>query len=291
MLAQSARSSNLQARVIQTLDVLDETQRSHAGEIKDLEHKYAGLNRRFQKHRNALTATEAERDDLKDSVLELVEKGTSDPASSFHSLLIWIISGTVERHPLVAFQPSSAYQVYRQVLWHVLTYQRADTPMPEHSRQLEPLRQPLNEEDQLAYAGAIIDRLRRERDDERVAHALTREALQSKTDMFEAQLARREAELEFYATHATCTSPVLSGRNDANVGSRIDDGGSKPRKSRSRLPDQATGPGQLEHDASHPIPGQSLTNEAIINLLSTTAARNRALEVEIKTLFRRVSLL
>ncbi|KAF5361781.1 hypothetical protein D9756_002832 [Leucocoprinus leucothites] len=144
----------------------------------------------------------------------------------------------------------------------------------------------LNEEDQLAYAGAIIDRLRRERDDERVAHGLTRDALQSRVDILEAQLARRDAELEMYATHTSCMPAVLSGRNDANVGYKPDDDGSKVKRHRSIS--SPLDPGEPRNSTNVPPPGQALTNEAIIEMLNTTAARNRALEVEIKTLFKRL---
>lgn len=75
ILAHVARESNLQTRLLQTLDVLDEAQRTHASELKDLEQKYARLHQRFQRYVATISAFEAERDDLKESVLELVEKG------------------------------------------------------------------------------------------------------------------------------------------------------------------------------------------------------------------------
>ncbi|EKM82264.1 hypothetical protein AGABI1DRAFT_112316 [Agaricus bisporus var. burnettii JB137-S8] len=79
-------------------------------------------------------------------------------------------------------------------------------------------------------------------------HASTREALQSRIDALEARLARRETELEYYTTHAAAE------RN------------------------------QVEVDSDP----EAMTNEDIIMMLDTTAARNRSLEVEIKSLFKRL---
>lgn len=74
-MAYSARSSNLQTRLLQTLDALDETQRIHARELEEVERKYVHLERRSQRHVAILNASETERGELRESVLELVEKG------------------------------------------------------------------------------------------------------------------------------------------------------------------------------------------------------------------------
>lgn len=74
-MAYSARSSNLQTRLLQTLDALDETQRTHARELEEVEQKYVHLERRSQRHVAILKASETERGELRESVLELVEKG------------------------------------------------------------------------------------------------------------------------------------------------------------------------------------------------------------------------
>ncbi|KAF7770765.1 hypothetical protein Agabi119p4_6739 [Agaricus bisporus var. burnettii] len=115
-------------------------------------------------------------------------------------------------------------------------------------RPIEPTVRQSPTQDHLSYAGAIIERLRLERDEERMEHASTREALQSRIDALEARLARRETELEYYTTHAAAE------RN------------------------------QVEVDSDP----EAMTNEDIIMMLDTTAARNRSLEVEIKSLFKRL---
>lgn len=148
------------------------------------------------------------------------------------------------------------------------------------------------DEDQLAYAGALINRLRRERDDERVAHVLTREALQSRIDALEAQLARREAELEYCATRTTHIPILSSRRNDANVASISPDGNIDLKgATRTGSSPKTAAPYEPKSDGTGLTQTQALTNEEIIKILNMTAARNRTLEVEIKTLSKRVSLL
>ncbi|KAF9444506.1 hypothetical protein P691DRAFT_620740, partial [Macrolepiota fuliginosa MF-IS2] len=168
ILAYSAQNSNFQTRLLQTLDILDETQRNHATELKDMEHNYSRLNQRLQRHKASFVTLETERDDLKESVLALVEK-----VEQSNDLRSWPFN----RLQLTRFTGTS------------------------FSSAPNSIRRDLENEDQLAYAGAILERLRQERDDERVAHIITRESLQSKIDTLEAQLARREAQLEHWATH------------------------------------------------------------------------------------------
>ncbi|KXN86487.1 hypothetical protein AN958_10021 [Leucoagaricus sp. SymC.cos] len=246
----SSRTSNLQTRLLHTLDALDENRRRHTDEVKDLDQKYIRLDRRLRKHKKALATYEAERDDLKESVLELCEK--------------------VEQSNDIRSWPFNRLQL---------------TKFTEHSRQVEAHTQSSPTGDaQLGYASAIIERLRRERDEERVAHRFTREALQSKIDTLVAQLARREAELEFYATHTTCVPSGLSGRTRPNE-FEVDIAGLEVSTGPSA---QAAGSSKSKDDATALPPAQLLTNEEIIKMLDTTAARNRALEVEIKTLFKRL---
>lgn len=123
--------------------------------------------------------------------------------------------------------------------------------------------------------------MRRERDEERVEHALTREALQSRIDALEARLARRETELEYYNTHAAHPSPALERNRAENTWSTSSEGilESVPQV---RSDPSLKGVGLND-------PPQVMTNEDIIKILNTTAARNRTLEVEIKTLFKRAS--
>lgn len=74
-MAYSARTSNLQTRLLQTFDALDESQRTHARELEEIERKYVRLERRSGRHAAILNASETERAELRESVLELVEKG------------------------------------------------------------------------------------------------------------------------------------------------------------------------------------------------------------------------
>ncbi|KAJ3570605.1 hypothetical protein NP233_g4294 [Leucocoprinus birnbaumii] len=207
---------------------------------------------------------EAEKDDLKDSVLELVEKGLFDP---------FLISRIA--HLRYQWNGQMTFALGPSIVYKLL----------EDAEPLEAHPEPLNEEDQLAYAGAIIERLRRERDNERVAHSLTRDALQSRVDILEAQLARREAELEFYATHTSCVPTVLSGRNDVNARSDADDRNSPVERPRggSSSPNPTKSKNTVTSET-----GQPFTDEAVLQMLNATAARNRTLKVEIKTLFKQL---
>jgi hypothetical protein len=136
-------------------------------------------------------------------------------------------------------------------------------------------------QEHLSYAGAIIERLRRERDEERVEHVLTREALQSRIDALEARLARRETELEYYNTRAAHRSPALERNPAEDIGSTSSEG------ILDSIPQVKSDPSLKGVDLNDPL--QVMTNEDIIKMLNSTAARNRTLEVEIKTLFKRAS--
>lgn len=131
--------------------------------------------------------------------------------------------------------------------------------------------------------------MRRERDSEREAHTSTTEALQSKIDLLVTQLARRDVELEYYATHTMRTqTPAFSPGHDAGnaVSSSVQSRPGPTEAKRTGLLSQAGRAGEQELG---PATARSITNEEIIKMLSTTAARNRSLEVEIKTLFKRVN--
>jgi hypothetical protein len=75
VLVHSTRASNLHTRLLHAFDALDESQRNHAQELRDLEKKYIRLERRYHRQTVALHTCAAEKDDLRESVLELVEKG------------------------------------------------------------------------------------------------------------------------------------------------------------------------------------------------------------------------
>jgi len=104
-------------------------------------------------------------------------------------------------------------------------------------------------DDLISYAASMIQNLCRERDEEKRTHAITRSTAEARILALEAQLSRREAELELQI--------VNSGN-------------------RTRLPFE-----------SHPAQEQMASAE-IISMLDDAVVRNKVLEVEIKSLLKRV---
>jgi hypothetical protein len=119
-------------------------------------------------------------------------------------------------------------------------------------------------EDQLlSYAGAIIDTLRHERDLARIAHAHSREMLECRIHSLEAQLARRDAELEVCGEHVGYAAP------EANALLRK----------------------EMQKEKRYKKEPVSMAEEEVMIMLQRTTARNKTLEEEIKGLFRRVCII
>jgi hypothetical protein len=112
------------------------------------------------------------------------------------------------------------------------------------------------------YAGAVIDTLRRERDLARVAHEHTRQIFQDRIDNLEAQLARRDAELE--ACGGDVEPPMLEA---SSVLKKEDQKGKKFRKEQVLIP-----------------------QEEVLTLQQQSTTRNKTLEEEIRGLFKRVRI-
>jgi hypothetical protein len=75
MNAFQARASHLQSRLLMTLDTLDALQLSHREELKALAEAKQALGARFQMIKEELDSALDERDDMREAVLKLVEKG------------------------------------------------------------------------------------------------------------------------------------------------------------------------------------------------------------------------
>jgi hypothetical protein len=105
--------------------------------------------------------------------------------------------------------------------------------------------------------------LRHERDLARVAHAHTREMFEGRIHSLEAQLARRDAELEARAEHVgyVALEPSVAQRRGMQKGKRF----------------------KME--------AVSIAEEEAMTMLQWTTGRNKALEEDIKGLFRRVCIL
>ncbi|KIO09303.1 hypothetical protein M404DRAFT_310533 [Pisolithus tinctorius Marx 270] len=160
----SARASATHIRLLKTVDVLDSLRAQHASEISALEQEKIKLTHNVDRWRTVSKALEVEKDEMKDVVEDLIEKiqisneWTSWPCSRLH------ISKPAELPYMLASELES-------------TAKNAN-------------------EDLLAYASAIIARLRSELEFERREHRNTVEEANHRIEELEAQVAVRETELE-----------------------------------------------------------------------------------------------
>ncbi|KAH9941488.1 hypothetical protein B0H21DRAFT_752566 [Amylocystis lapponica] len=122
------------------------------------------------------------------------------------------------------------------------------------------------------HATAVVTSLRTELEAEREAHACTREHAESEILALTAALARREAELEACVVHADHMAPAPKPE-DVALPRRPPQAEAAPRR------DELVGP-RL----------QPFTRQEAIKILEISAARNRALEIEVKSLIDRVSI-
>ncbi|GJJ08483.1 hypothetical protein Clacol_002701 [Clathrus columnatus] len=75
ILALDTHCSNLNSRLISALDSIDAIRLSHKQELDDLQHRMHILDARFQMMKNRVKLAEMERDELREGVERLVEKG------------------------------------------------------------------------------------------------------------------------------------------------------------------------------------------------------------------------
>lgn len=219
----------LQQRLMSALDTLDRLQSQYSLELDAEAHKRRHAETKLRRYMDTVQAAEVERDDLRDAVMKLVmkvESGNDD----FNS---W---------------PRS----------HMRISSLLDPLAPTNNTRLdEAASRDVSEDQLLSYAGAIIDTLRHECDLARVTHAHFREMFEDRIQTLEAQLARRDAELETHVGHL-----VL----EANAAPRI----LMQNEKRSR---------------KEPV---SMAQEEVMIILQRTSARNKTLEEEIKGLFKRL---
>ena len=114
-----------------------------------------------------------------------------------------------------------------------------------------------SEEQLFLYAGAIINTLRHERDLANAAHAHSCEMFQGRIHILEAQLARREAELEAQGEYIPLTTDRAVWK-------------------------------ETRENKKFQRPPASVGQEEVMTMMRGTEARNMTLEEEIKGLFQRV---
>ena len=181
-----------------TLDTVDSERRAFAEEISDERRQRVGLHAQLRTARAERAAMEAERDSLREAVLHLIEKGASHVAREKHSLLtraritvevcndysLWPHSGLSSTSLAGPFFSSSFSS-------RLAAHSRWSTG-PSKPRRLHEQPQTTWTAAARAYSAALLSALRKECERERAA----RSAALRRVAELEAQLARREAELE-----------------------------------------------------------------------------------------------
>ncbi|KAH9019969.1 hypothetical protein EDB85DRAFT_542226 [Lactarius pseudohatsudake] len=172
--AHAARAAKLHARLMATLDTLDSERRTYAEEISEERRQRVALTAQVRSARAERAAMEEERDSLREAVLHLIEK-----VEVCNDYSLWPHSGLSSTSLAVPPKPRRLHE-QPQTTWTAAGR---------------------------AYSSALLTALREECEREHVARSA---ALQRVAEL-EAQLARREAELEErYETAPTSPIPSLS---------------------------------------------------------------------------------
>ncbi|KAI9435250.1 hypothetical protein H4582DRAFT_2059517 [Lactarius indigo] len=177
--AHAARAAKLHARLMATLDTLDSERRTYAEEISDERRQRVALQAQVRAARAERAAMEAERDSLREAVLHLIEK-----VEVCNDYSLWPHSGLSSTSLAVPPKPRRLHE-QPQTTWTAAGR---------------------------AYSAALLTALREECERERTARSA---ALQRIAEL-EAQLARREAELEERYETAP-TSPILPFSRDSAI--------------------------------------------------------------------------
>ncbi|KAI0249002.1 hypothetical protein BJV78DRAFT_1363193 [Lactifluus subvellereus] len=157
--AHAARAAKLHARLMATLDTLDSERHAYSEEISCERRQRVALQAQLRAARAERATMEAERDSLREGVLHLIEK-----VEVCNDYSLWPHSGLASTSLAAPPKPRHPHE-QTQSTWTASTR---------------------------AYSAALITALREECERERTGHA---ESLRRVAEL-EAQLARREAELE-----------------------------------------------------------------------------------------------
>ncbi|KAG6374509.1 hypothetical protein JVT61DRAFT_4553 [Boletus reticuloceps] len=198
--AYSARASTAHIRLLKTIDVLDSLRTQHALEISAEEQAKLKLVQEVNRWRNMAKDLEVEKDELKDVVEDLIEKGMLEislfPQVTPKHLILWHLLYLVYQSK---YRTNGAHG-------HVagctsLNMQRGNliVESPEQvavgATDVEG-KQDDHNNDLLAFATSIIARLRMELERERQCHSKTVDVANLRIEELEAKIAVREAELE-----------------------------------------------------------------------------------------------
>ncbi|RDX47136.1 hypothetical protein OH76DRAFT_1406299 [Lentinus brumalis] len=159
------RLSQMQTRLLATLDELDASRAAHQQELKTEKRAKEKLSEKLDRYLDEVKRAEADRDEMREVVSILVEK--------------------VERCNDYSVWPYSRMSLARPV---------DPAPLTQSSRRIET--------DPNAIRAAILEAVSRQLEEERQAHARTKEQSDAEILRLRAMVARRDAELEACATHA-----------------------------------------------------------------------------------------
>ncbi|KAI6014288.1 hypothetical protein EDC04DRAFT_663209 [Pisolithus marmoratus] len=219
----SARASATHIRLLKTVDVLDSLRAQHALEISAVEQEKIKLTHDADQWRTISKALEVEKDEMKEVVEDLIEKiQISNEWASWPCSRI-----DIAKPAELPYIPATALE--------------STTKSPN--------------DDLLAYASAIIARLRSELEFERREHRRTVEEANHRIEELEAQVAIRETELE------TCIRLPSQGVPEGDTGSRF------PAQ---KIPTKVC------------LCAKSLSDEDCLRVLESNNARNRSMETEIR---------
>ncbi|KAI6024654.1 hypothetical protein BKA83DRAFT_214604 [Pisolithus microcarpus] len=219
----SARASATHIRLLKTVDVLDSLRAQHALEISAVEQEKIKLACDVDQWRTISKALEVEKDEMKNVVEDLIEKiqisneWSSWPCSRMH----------ITKAAELPYTPANGLE--------------SNTKSPS--------------DDLLAYASAIIARLRSELEFERREHRKTIEEANLHIEELEAQVAIRETELE-----ACIRLP----------GQRVFEGDTGSRLPVRKIPTKVR------------LCPKTLSDQECLHVLESNSVRNRSMETEIR---------
>ncbi|KAI0028892.1 hypothetical protein K488DRAFT_73397 [Vararia minispora EC-137] len=206
--AWASRASVLQARLLSTIDALSSASIKHEQEIADAQRMQDALHVRVSAARAALATSEAERDDMRDAVLQLVEKGALRPLA-LAAALIGLRPCRVALTMLVPVEICNDYSCWPHASILLSSLAHPASPPPTSSTPLAPPPEAFR-----VYAASVITALRAESDRERSACMQTRKELGARITVLEAMIAQRELELERAAACTFCHRVAAPGLMD-----------------------------------------------------------------------------
>ncbi|KAF8526078.1 hypothetical protein BU17DRAFT_83600 [Hysterangium stoloniferum] len=241
-----AHCSNLNARLVATLDALDDLQRSHHFEIEQLSQRVNTLQARSRILKTRAKLAEAERDGLKEGVDRLLEKGGR-----------------------IIISPGRRLEIAND--YRILPRSRIHVPYP-----LEPIitdsrltsQQIHHPNSQDAFINSLITTLTNQLTASKAEFAELKCASDARIAILEARVARREAELHAYRPCPCSCHP--HGPSECDVERSSGSTKDNSHAAAAQLPEQR-------------VPA-SFSKDQVVEILHETAVRHRVLQADVEGL-------